>query len=350
MFKKEKPNFFVFAVLLMAYLLAGCSSEIAKINNERLNDGLYDSEFPQGIPNGTFESILESVKLISTIAFYESFEFSRDSSVLKTDLDRENAEKKAIYKYHFNNPATGTATLIYHQNRKTALLTCAHIIDFPDSIVSYHQDVNGRNTKYVQKIAYKDRQNINIIDSNLRGNFDILAVDTERDIAIVGNEQPLFSAPILPVFRFPAGKAEELDWGNFVYIIGFPRGEKMITSGLISSPNRDKYHSFIVDAVFNRGFSGGIVLAIRDGVPNFELVGIAKSVPAESNLYLTPNEKFRLSETNIQQPFQSEIKVKAVENIYYGITYASSIESIRLFIERNKLRLIEKGYNIEYFF
>jgi hypothetical protein len=341
---------FILLIFLMTYLFYSCSSELTQIENNGFTDGLYDSEFPQNIPNGTLESIMESVKLISTIAFYESYEFSRDSNVLKTGLNRKIAKRKAIYKYHFNNPATGTATLIYHKNRKTALLTCAHILDFPDSIIQYYQDINGKNTKYVQKVAYKDRQNINIIDSNLRGTFNILAIDTERDIAIVGNEQPLYSAPILPVFRFPPGKAEELGWGNFVYIIGFPRGEKMITSGLVSNPNRNKYHAFIVDAVFNRGFSGGIVLAIRDGVPNFELVGMAKSVPAESKLYLIPSDQFRLSETNIQQPYKGEIRVQSVENIYYGITYVVSIESIRLFIERNRFRLSEKGYDVEYFF
>ena len=45
---------------------------------------------------------------------------------------------------------------------------------------------------------------------------------------------------------------------------------------------------FLVDAVFNRGYSGGIVLAIRDGVPNFELVGLVKSVPAEYEYVMKP--------------------------------------------------------------
>ena len=47
---------------------------------------------------------------------------------------------------------------------------------------------------------------------------------------------------------------------------------------------------FMVDAMFSRGFSGGIVLAIRDGVPNFELVGMIKLVSAHSSFVLTPEK------------------------------------------------------------
>ena len=65
-------------------------------------------------------------------------------------------------------------------------------------------------------------------------------------------------------------------------------GHKMITRGIVSNTRDDKSDSFLIDALFNRGFSGGIILAIRDGVPNFELVGMAKSVSAKNEYLLTP--------------------------------------------------------------
>ena len=167
---------------------------------------------------------------------------------------------------------------------------------------------------------------------------------------MVGKELPLSAPPILPVFKYPTGKASELEWGNFVYVIGYPRGEKMLSYGIVSNPGRDRYNSFVINTVFNRGFSGGLIIAIRDGIPNFELVGMAKAVPAETKLFLKPNEKYKLSETNINFPYSGEIMVDTHENIFYGITYAVSIESIRRFLEQNKLRLAQFGYKLELFF
>ncbi|MCK7529466.1 MAG: hypothetical protein MZV64_73895 [Ignavibacteriales bacterium] len=53
----------------------------------------------------------------------------------------------------------------------------------------------------------------------------------------------------------------------------------MVTKAIVSNPSRDESGSFLVDAVVNNGMSGGLVLAIKDGVPNFEMVGMIQWVP-----------------------------------------------------------------------
>jgi hypothetical protein len=293
---------------------------------------------------------MKSVKLISTIAFYESYEFSAQSKLTRAQISDDVIEEKSISKYHFNQPATGTATVIYRQHRQVALLTCAHIVFFPDTVIAYYRDENGRETDIIQTVAFKIRQNINIIDFHLGGDFEILAMDRERDIAIIGKHLKIDTPFSVPVFRYPRGTAEELNWGSFVYVIGFPRGEKMITRAIVSRPTRDKEDTFVIDAVFNRGFSGGIVLALRDGVPNFELVGMAKSVPAETKLYLAPKHSFKILETSPQNTYQGEIKAETYENIFYGITYVVSVEAITRFIEKNAANLLDNNFFPELFF
>jgi hypothetical protein len=154
----------------------------------------------------------------------------------------------------------------------------------------------------------------------------------------------------IPLLKFPVGKAKQLNWGTFVYLIGYPRAKKMISTAIVSSPNYDREYSFLIDASLQRGMSGGIVLALRDGAPNFEIVGMTNAVSAETRYFLQPERKFESSEWDVNRPYTGEIYATAHKSIFYGITYAISLEKIQRFIKENKEILRSKGYFSEYFF
>lgn len=337
-------------LLIIPFLFQNCAKEIHKVSSAEVKDGLYDSEFPGQPTSEELNKVMSAVKLLSTIAFYEGHEFALESRITRGQISDETIDERAVNKFHFNQPATGTATVIYNYAHRVALLTCAHIVSYPDTIVSYYRDDKERLTDFVRSVAFKVRQNINIIDFYLGSDFEILAEDKTNDIAIIGKNLTIDTPFLVPTFKYPLGRARELDWGNFVYLIGYPRGEKMITSGLVSKPGRDRDGTFLVDAVFNRGFSGGMVLALRDGVPNFELVGMAKSVPAESKLYLAPDKKFKLLENLTYDNYQGIQRVENYENIFYGITFVIPAETIGEFIKLNAPELIKRGYLADSFF
>ncbi len=327
-----------------------CTKEIHHVKGQEIRDGKYDMEYPAKPANDALNSILSRVKLLSTIAFYESYEFDPAAGVKLSDIDDDVIEEKSNGKFHFNQPATGTATVIYSQNRRVGLLTCAHIVHFPDTIINYQQDMDGRDTEIVKNIAFKIRQNINIIDFKLGGDFRILAMDMKHDVALIGKEMHPEIAMIVPPLKYPLGNSRELDWATFVYVIGYPRGEKMITKAIVSQPPGEKNDTFVIDAVFNRGFSGGIVLALRDGMPNFELVGMAKSVPAETKLYLAPEKSYDILQATPDGSYGGDAHVQTHENIYYGITYVVTAEIISNFISKNANVLKGAGYQISQFF
>ncbi len=337
-------------ITLFTVFLFSCTKEIHHVKGEEHTDGLYDSEFPAKPTSESLEDILSSVKLLSTIAFYESYEFDAASQLIDANINEDSIEEHAISKYHFNQPATGTATVVYTENRTVALLTCAHIVHFPDTIIAYYRDPDGRETNIIKTVAFKIRQNINIIDFMLGSDFKILAMDKKNDIALIGKSLQMDISLTVPVFKYPKGRSTELNWGTFIYVVGFPRGEKMITRGLVSQPPRRGDDTFVIDAVFNRGFSGGIVVAIRDGVPNYELVGMAKSVPAETKLYLAPEKSFRILESSPQDIYTGEAKVGTYESIFYGITYVVTTEQISEFIDKNSEILKNAGYSPHQFF
>jgi len=119
---------------------------------------------------------------------------------------------------------------------------------------------------------------------------------------------------------------------------------QMITKALVSSPNRDSEGSFLLDAVVNKGYSGGIVLAIRDGVPNFELVGIVQWVPEEKNNIIIPGKRKDDEPYNSLIPYDGELFVKRDSEIKYGIAKIISTETIQNFVENNKQNLYDQGY------
>jgi S1-C subfamily serine protease len=176
------------------------------------------------------------------------------------------------------------------------------------------------------------------------GKFAILLIDNENDIAILNKELTSSSITQIPVLKYPFGKARELEWGSFVYLIGYPMGYKVITKGIVSQPDRDKKGSFLIDALFNRGLSGGILLAVRDGVPNFEVVGITASAAAETDTVLVPEKNKNYDETI---PYEGKIYVDNKKNINYGLTKAISADAILTLIKANQEDLSKKGYDFQ---
>jgi S1-C subfamily serine protease len=235
--------------------------------------------------------------------------------------------------------------LIAAAHNKAILLTCAHIIDFPDTIITYF-DVEHKSN--IQSISILEEMNIFINELPDGENLEVLSIDNENDLALLGTDLGNIQ-DFIPVFNYPLGKSQELDWGSFVYIIGYPIGNKMITRGIVSNPEKTKQGTFLIDALFNKGFSGGLVLAIRDGVPNFELVGLAKSVSAEYNYILIPAKERHEFSYNPKIPYQGESYVMLKEEINYGITNAITVEEIVDFMKRNQKDILQKGYDLSGF-
>ena len=322
------------------------SNQARSISNLQVIDGKYDSNFPLSPVDDDIARIEQTVKLITNLSFYQAYDFPYASKVKYSDLTEDVINSKSNKRYIVKQPASGTATLIAQNLNKIALLTCEHIISAPDTLINYYTEKNGDRTLYIQNIAVKTRESINIITMSGLEHIQILASDLKLDIAIV--EAVLNPMPILPVpvFTYKMGHAEELNWGTFVYIIGFPYGKKMISTGVVSSPNRDKQKSFIVDATMNRGISGGLILALRDGPPNFELVGIASALSAEREYILRPDEDFMESDIDFGRPYEGEIIIDKQMKINYGITYAISIDAIQNFIEKNRQIITEEGFSL----
>lgn len=336
--------FIVFSAVLFLSLSGCSSSEIYKKAYPALIDGRYDSEFPYRMCSEELEKLSLSIKSINSIAYYKTYVFDPSSKIKKQNMSEELAGKLCAYSEFAESTGSGTAMVIYSQNQKIGLITCAHVINYPDTVYNMFPNPDGSQSQYVQGISFKHRQSNFIPDIPEGGEVEVLGQDSALDIAVLGRTFRDYHPQMMFPAKFAIGKARELEWGSFVYLFGYPMGYKLLTKALVSSPNRDSYGSFLLDAVFNRGFSGGIILAVRDGVPNFEWVGLVKSVPVEYDYIIRPSKEFEKHQPDKPMRYSGDLYADRQTIIKYGITKAIPVESIRAYFQKNDKFFQSKGF------
>jgi hypothetical protein len=335
--------------ICISIILASCSSNSSIVAIKVEQPTYYDSNYPVGHSSEYLNRLVESVKRISNTAYYKTYIISPQYKLSDADIFDTELKKVASDIIYYNESTYGTSTIIYSNSEKMMLLTCAHIISFPDTIVNYFPTSESETEKIISDISIKVNQHYYINDISMTGEYQLLAKDNDLDIALIGatfKEKPFIN---YTVFDYPFGNSSKLDWGSFVYIIGFPMGSKMVTTGIVSiiDPS-DNSSDFLVDALFNRGFSGGIVLATHNGIPNFELVGLTKSVSSNSTKLLKPSQNSDEPQI-LHIPFEGEILISEQVTLNYGVTNVVSINAIREFIRDNSDILINNGYVVDNF-
>jgi len=337
------------SVIFVSIFLSACSTVSYKEIYPILADGKYDSEFPYKGASDELREISSTVHRIHSSVYYKTYTFDVAANLTLDSLKNTTLNDVAISEGYADQSNSGTGTIIYFNEGKVGILTCAHVVEFPDTIISYFPDAEGNFTKNIQVVFIKERQSIYAAGFPEGSQFELLVSDKKSDIALIGKDYYVLSDFKFPVFNYPMGKAKELDWGSFVYIFGYPINYQMVTKAIVSNPGRDESGSFLVDAVVNNGMSGGLVLAIKDGVPNFEMVGMIQWVPEEEENILVPKALKNNERYNPIVPYKGEEYVKRFSSIRYGIARVISAEKISSFLKENSSTLNKKKYYLDRF-
>ncbi len=343
------PALSLAALAVLTCLLQGCSPRLEGSRDAAapVADGRYDSEFPTQPVSRYLAQITVSVLRLNSVAYYKTYSFGQHERVTTTGLAPGVLEAHESTSMYSSNTTSGTATVIASEGRRIALLTCAHVVSFPDTIYGYQYGPDHRPTAYLASVSVQKRLALYIASLPEGGVVEILAADRSLDLAVVGHTYEEALPLLPPVIDYPLGHAGDLDWGTFVYLFGYPSGNRVVTKAIVSSPHKDKRESFLVDAVFGRGFSGGICLAMRDGVPHFEIVGLIKMVPARTMNVVTPGRDHVADELDVETPYEGPFFIERRTEIEYGVTQAVSAEVVRSFLESNRQALAAKGFFLE---
>ncbi|HKL17865.1 MAG TPA: serine protease [Halalkalibaculum sp.] len=336
------------AMILTGLLLWSCASNIPSERPEtpEISEN-YTASFPTRDVSDLLQDVRKSVIRISSTGIYRTY-IIEGRLLTKSDLEGVDIEEIATRSFTSNESTAGTAISVYSDKRNVALLTNAHVINYPDTLISYIDSEGIAPKTYIQSIKIKKNQNNLIYDLPYVGGFEIIDYNQNSDLALLRvnkSEFPDFNAPSL---RIPAGNPADLKWGSFVYIIGYPKGYPMVTRGIVSNPGRNEYDDFLTDALFNPGISGGLIMATRNDFRSFEWVGMTNTASADLTKMLVP-DPMKSTEYENFDIYRDSVYVETKTSLAYGITQTIPMKRIIEFLESNERELQRMGFQLSSF-
>ena len=222
------------------------------------------------------------------------------------------------------------------------MLSCYHLFDFQDTLKTYYSNRRGVPTNHLLSLSIKKGQTIYVTHKNgRRTHGQIIAVDKKNDLALLETET-IENLLLENSFNGVFDNKGQIEFGKEVYLIGFPKGFLCVTMGLVSpSPYKNK---FMVDAPFNRGFSGGAVITIDERSGVYTHVGMANSIAYDSQLILIPNENSVNLKYFENMPYTNDVYIKELKLVNVGLTFAIKGNLIARFLNKEKENLRQKGF------
>ncbi|HRW96408.1 MAG TPA: serine protease [Bacteroidales bacterium] len=347
--KLSLPVFLTFVLFfLLILMIAGCHSLSVKKTPATPDENSYQSKWPFAFLSDKLNKVAGSVKKIYCIVEYEIFYFSESDLLTEEKLKQLDLTKSNAVKSSFNETDFGTATVLQINRYGMILLTCAHIVSNPDTIVSFFSSGSGQSI--IESVAVKKTQ-MNYLRANDHKNnlLRILVTDNKNDLAFMCSNTP-DDVCEMPVFNQVTGDANDLEWGTPVYLFGYPGGYQMFTTAVVGNPNPTTSGDFIVDATFNPGGSGSVVLVANTVTHDIDFVGIVRSASGTFSNIVKPEKESHQEVYNPNLPYTGELYVKRVRNLNYGVTFVTSVNSIRDFYFHHRQLITSEGYNLDNFF
>lgn len=308
----------------------------------------YTTAFPNRDVSDHLKDAQQAIIRIISTSHYNSYVFEKPQIRL-VDIQTNKLENIASQQYTNDESTAGTSIILELKNDgKALLITCAHAVNSPDTLISYFSGENYPPNTFVESISIKRRQTNLLFTPSELSNFEIIAEDRLSDLALLSATLNSKSQSQHRSLSFEMGSMDHLRLGSFLYVLGFPKGFPMITRGIASTRALRPHRFFIMDALFNPGISGGLVISSRDNFRNFEWIGMARSATASQETVLIPrpdDDGEGSGQQRIVRPYNDTVFLGQKSRISYGITQAIPISEIRSFLDENSGVVRRNGFN-----
>lgn len=338
-------NYFGFiSIVILGLGIISCSTLNTPPANSQVQSNGYTTAFPSRDISPQLQEAKQSVVRILSTSYYTTYSFSNPNVTL-ADIRGGSPKTMASQEYTDEESTAGTAIILDFNRRGEALLiTCAHAVSSPDTLLTYYTGKAVAPKTFIQSISIKKRQSNLLMTEGLLNSVEILTENRLSDLALLAAELTPEDGgqESLQALAYPMGHAGDIQLGSFLYILGFPKGFPMITRGIASTKAMYPHRFFVTDALFNPGISGGLIISSKDHFESFEWIGMARSATASRETVLVPHPDKDQYKQGIIQPYDDIVFVEPKERISYGITQAIPIDEIRSFIENHR-DIIEKN-------
>ena len=227
-------NISIFCLFVIS--LIGCQTSNINNQHDSISDNKYDSEFPSISVSKELKYISKTVKKLDILVFYATYYFPPNSGITVERINDSIIDTYSYSKTIAHESVSGTASVIYNQNSLVGLLTCAHVVDFPDSIYSYYDSDENQ----VMTLSIKIKQQNHISGFSTGEHIDLVAINKSKDIAILSKKIDVQDYDYISTLNYPRGNIKDLQWGSIVYIMGYPLGSLMVTRAIASITDKMK--------------------------------------------------------------------------------------------------------------
>lgn len=348
---QKNPAFIL--IIVLGGLLFSCSSSQQytadspePLTTESRTTTHYTSAFPTKDVSDLLNKAQDAVLRIVSTGYYQTYNFDQ-RYITMADARTNNLSDIASYEYSSEQSTAGTSIVLDTNRDEALVITCDHVVSFPDTVVTYHNDESLTPNTFVKSISIKNRQVDLIFGPNEFHNFEVLASDPRLDLALVTTRIDERDEYNELLSNFGMGDSDLLRAGSFLYILGFPKGYSSITRGIASTSEDWKTRFFVTDALFNPGVSGGLVIASNSNFESFQWVGMAKSATATSEELLVPRPNSENYGRAIE-PYSDSIFVQEKTRITYGLTQAIPINQIKEFLQENQTVMRRNGFDYHF--
>ena len=327
-------------LLIFMMYLAGCTVNRPTVEGNYTDSAYYRNHVNSNLIRNQISEGFESVLRIQNNVIYRTYQFYNDSMPLRSEVEGKDFEEVAAQSYLDDQSAAGTATVISGANGKYAFLTAAHTVFYPDTIWHYSSAGMRGEERRIQAVSVKQSVNYFVLSQTGIIKLELAAYDNCRDLAIMTNLEVQPGIQLIPL-SLPFGNSNILDWGDMVYALGYPKGARMVTLGTASRSDHP-VRSILIDASFNRGFSGGALFAVKNDGSGLEFMGVVTSALGENETYLIP-ENVEIEDFNPDLPYRGNLFVRTTPRINYGITNAVAVNEVQEFLQENRRKLNNMG-------
>ncbi|MFH1120469.1 MAG: serine protease [Bacteroidota bacterium] len=302
----------------------------------------FESVFPDENARKRFEELAPSVIRLTAYINYRTIFFEPDSLVTLLEIKKDLALSFIRASIVRNESYSGTATILSVKGNSALLLSCAHNVSFPDTLFTYNDKANMHGERYLLGLSVKTGQILVLNGPVGVMQAKVLVADTENDLALLEVEAvQVTSIPCCPVLKL--AEVSSLNWGDRVWLAGYPSGRFMLTSGLLSIPE-DTDGIILTDAPFSEGYSGAPALVYNLKAGEFLLAGVGRSVAAHSEYVIRPEKKIHEIAYNTALPYEGPNYVEIEKQAAPGVTFIASSDIISGFLRSNRGVLEENGW------
>lgn len=330
-------------LVISAILFVGCSGSGKTAGVEHDTQTRYLSSTGSDFMRDEIKKGLESIKRLHNSVSYRTYQFDLNNLPVQEELVNIDFDSRAVQSIVDHHSKAGSALILSNRQGRTVLLTASHTVTFPDTI--WHFAEGDFEQGEVEAVSVRQSVSRVLVGSDDVYEFEMVANDPDRDLAILARNWRSNERPRLTPLSLQTGNSEALDWTDRIYALGYPLGIEMVTSAMISKPRQIGRRGIVLNASFNRGFSGGSIFAVRGDGSGMEWVGMISSASGETRDYLIP-EQLRDEDFRPNIEYTGAIYTQRTQQINYGITFAVGMEQIKDFYLENRDELGRLGISI----